>query len=113
MDDVNIKSSRPLGPKIAKLRALKGWSQVEFGKRLGGMSGSVVSRLEKCEKIELEVLKQVCKILDITIEGIANFDEGSVLYLTPKSNAIEEISKFYEKRIQQIKEELGKELAGK
>lgn len=133
MEDVKHTSSKPIGPKIAKIRSLRGWNQVEFGEKLGGMSKSAVSRLEKSVELESEVLQQVCDVLEVTVEGLKSLDEDSVLHMTanyfenctinayagnsgnaPHStfnfNSIEEISKFYEKQLEEIKAELKREL---
>ncbi len=133
MEEVKYKPSKPVGAKIAKVRNLRGWTQIELGKKLGGMSKSAVSRLEQSEELEPEVLKQVCDALEVTVEGLNNFDEDAALHLTANfyegstvtassinshtsivhHYPVDEIIKIYEKQLEDVKAELRKELAGK
>lgn len=133
MEEVKHKPSKPIGPKIAKVRNLRGMSQEELGKKLGGISKSAVSRLEQNETLEDELLTKVCSALDVTEEGLKNLDEDLALYLTANFydncninasagnssygtfifNSIEEISKIYEKQLQEIKAELKREMKNK
>lgn len=133
MEGIKYKPSKPIGAKIAKVRNLRGWSQIEFGEKLGGMSKSAVSRLEQSEEIEPEVLKQVCDALEVTVEGLTGFDEDTALHLTANfyegsqvtsssinshtniihNYPLEEIVKLYEKQLQEIKAELKRELKNK
>ncbi len=130
MAEIEYRAGMPIGRKLAKARKLRGWTQDEFGKKLG-TSKSGVSRLENSFEIEPEVLEKVCKVLDVTVEGLQSLDEYSTIYLTanyfencnvhnsntgnsPYSsftfNSIEEITKFFEKEFNRVRREFQAEL---
>jgi hypothetical protein len=91
-----------------------------------------MSRLENAFEIEEDILKQVCEILEVSIEGLKKFDEENVLYYTANYfesctisgqgantgthatfyyNNLEEISKFFEDQLRKTREVFMEELS--
>lgn len=129
-EEVQYKAGLPLGHKLAKARKLRGWTQEQFAKKLG-TSKSGVSRIENSFEIEPEVLEKVCKVLDVTVEGLQSLDEDSTVYLTanyfencniqtsnngnsPYStfhfNSLGDVIKYFEKELGKVRRELHAEL---
>lgn len=67
-----------IGPKISRVRELRGMKQEALAIELG-MSQQAVSAMEKKDTIESELLAQVAEILGVTPEAIENFDEDNVI----------------------------------
>ncbi|MFD2964834.1 MULTISPECIES: helix-turn-helix transcriptional regulator [Olivibacter] len=67
-----------IGPKISRVRELRGMKQEALAIELG-MSQQAVSAMEKKDTIESELLTQVAEILGVTPEAIENFDEDNVI----------------------------------
>lgn len=132
-----LKNSKtaPIGPKIRKARILRDMSQDDLALKMK-MSKSAVSRLENSFQIEEDILKQVCEILEVSVEGLKKFDEESALYYTANYfdgctinanggntgnapfgtfnyNSLEEISKFFEEQLHKAKKEFKEELEKK
>lgn len=129
-DEVPYKAGLPIGHKLAKARKLRGWTQEQFAKKLG-TSKSGVSRIENSFEIEPEVLEKVCKVLDVTVEGLHSLDEDSTIYLTanyyencnvqhsntgnsPYStfhfNSLGDVIKYFEKELSRVRREFQAEL---
>ncbi|MDT0677301.1 helix-turn-helix domain-containing protein [Autumnicola musiva] len=102
-----------IGHKIETIRKLRGLSQAELGKSLGGISKQAVSKIEQRSSINEITLKNIAKILDITPEGLKRFDPETVILNmiepvskieviidnsdNPMSNTMKDICFFYEK----------------
>lgn len=66
-----------IGPKICRLRELRGIKQEALAMALG-VSQQTISNMERSEEIEEDLLAQVAEILGVTPDAIRNFDEESV-----------------------------------
>lgn len=66
-----------IGPKISRLRELRGMKQETLATALG-VSQQTVSNMEKSATIEAELLEQVANILGVTPQAIENFSEEAV-----------------------------------
>ena len=67
-----------IGRKISRIRELRGMKQEALALELG-ISQQAISKLEQSEKIEEEVLDKIAKALGVTAEGIAKFNEETIL----------------------------------
>lgn len=70
-----------LGRKVEKVRRLRGMTQAELGDLLG-ITKQAVSKMEQSEKIEDERLDKIASALGVTVEGLKEFNEETVLYNT-------------------------------
>lgn len=70
----NINHDERIGPKIRKLRQIKGFSQKMFAAELN-ISQQAVSKIENSDLINEETLHKVSDILGVSVETITNFDE--------------------------------------
>lgn len=68
-----------IGQKIERIRTYKGIKQEYLAAKLG-MSQSRVSKIEKQENIEAELLKQICEILEVSAEAVKSFDNERITY---------------------------------
>ena len=114
------------GRKIERVRKLRGLTQAQLGERLGGISKQAISKIEQSEEIDDIRLKEVAEALDVTFEGLKNFNEEKVLYNTINfyensgvqattisanvetviNNPLEKTFEFFEKQLALVKEEL-------
>lgn len=72
-----MSKENKIGPKISRIRELRGMKQDALAVALG-VSQQTVSNLERSETIEANLLSQVAQILGVTPEAIENFSEESV-----------------------------------
>lgn len=72
----NLNEREKIGPKIRKLRQIKGLSQKMFAAELS-VSQQAVSKIENSEIINEETLQKVSEVLGVSIETITNFDEDT------------------------------------
>lgn len=70
-----------LGRKVEKVRRLRGMTQAELGDLLS-ITKQAVSKMEQSEKIEDERLDKIASALGVTVEGLKEFNEETVLYNT-------------------------------
>lgn len=70
-----------LGRKVERVRRLRGMTQTELGDLLG-ITKQAVSKMEQSEKIEDERLDKIATALGVTVEGLKEFNEETVLYNT-------------------------------
>jgi transcriptional regulator with XRE-family HTH domain len=107
-----------VGPKIRKIRELRGFKQDYVAKQLG-MTQSNYSKMEKQkdkENIPFEMLERVAKVLDVDPLDILNFDEKFVFNIQEQkgsnsngliiNNFSEKIQAMYEARIKGLEEEV-------
>lgn len=114
------------GRKIERIRKLRGLTQAQLGERLGGISKQAVSKIEQSEEIDDSRLMEIAEALEVTFEGLKNFNEEKVLYNTINfyensgvtansinanvetlvNNEIEKTFAFFEKQLAAVKEEL-------
>lgn len=115
-------ASSHIGRKIEKVRVLRGFTQTELGERLGGISKQAISKLEQTEVIDDDRIEEIAKALGVTASGLKKFNEESVLYATANfyegshsvntnintivNDPIEKIIEFYEKRLQDLRNEI-------
>lgn len=118
------------GRKIERVRKLRGLTQGQLGERLGGISKQAVSKIEQSEEIDDERLKEIAVALDVTFDGLKNFNEEKVLYniinfyensgVTATSisanveninNPLEKTFEFFEKQLAAVKQELKEALS--
>jgi transcriptional regulator with XRE-family HTH domain len=115
-------ASNHIGPKIEKVRVLRGFTQTELGERLGGISKQAISKLEQTEVIDDDRIEEVAKALGVIPSGLKKFNEESVLYATANfyegshsvntnintivNDPIDKIIEFYEKRLQDLRNEI-------
>lgn len=73
-------TTRPshIGRKISRIRELKDMKQEALAQALG-MSQQSVSAMENSETLDEEKLKEVAKVLGMTVEAIKNFSEEAVI----------------------------------
>ncbi|MGB3343984.1 MAG: helix-turn-helix transcriptional regulator [Aequorivita sp.] len=114
--------SSHIGRKIEKVRVLRGFTQTELGELLGGISKQAISKLEQTEVIDEDRIEEVAKALGVTPSGLKKFNEESVLYATANfyegshsvntnintivNDPIDKIIEFYEKRLQDLRNEI-------
>lgn len=72
-----MSKENKIGPKISRLRELRGMKQEALATALG-VSQQTVSNMERSTEIEEDLLAQVSQILGVTPEAIRNFDEEAV-----------------------------------
>ncbi len=114
--------SSHIGRKIEKVRVLRGFTQTELGERLGGISKQAISKLEQTEVIDDNRIEEVAQALGVTPSGLKKFNEESVLYATANfyegshsvntnintiiNDPVDKIIEFYEKRLQDLRNEI-------
>jgi transcriptional regulator with XRE-family HTH domain len=121
-----IFKKKPLhiGQKIERIRLFRGIKQEYLAKKLG-ISQQQVSKIEKQETIEDDMLKQIADALGVTTEVIQNFDEDKITYninnlyeihdieikdnassnfIAQQFNPIEKISELYERLLRSERE---------
>lgn len=72
-----MSKENKIGPKISRLRELRGMKQEALASALG-VSQQTVSNMERSVEIEEDLLAQVAQILGVTPEAIENFSEDAV-----------------------------------
>ncbi|HCU43775.1 MAG TPA: XRE family transcriptional regulator [Sphingobacterium sp.] len=72
-----MSKENKIGPKISRLRELRGMKQEALASALG-VSQQTVSNMERSIEIEEDLLAQVAEILGVTSETIKNFSEEAV-----------------------------------
>jgi len=85
MENLVKNRTIPIGRKIEKIRKLRGFTQDELGVGLG-ITKQAVSKLEQSESIENDRLTKIAEVLGVTKEGLENFNEDAVFYLTTNFN---------------------------
>ena len=68
-----------LGRKIERVRRLRGMTQAELGDLLG-ITKQAVSKIEQTEKFDDERLGEIASALGVTVDGLKNFNEETILY---------------------------------
>lgn len=73
-------TSKPyhIGRKISRIRELKDMKQEALAQALG-TNQQAISAMENSENIDEEKLKEVAKVLGMTVEAIKNFSEEAVI----------------------------------
>lgn len=80
-----MSKENKIGPKISRLRELRGMKQEALASALG-VSQQTVSNMERSAEIEEDLLNQVSQILGVTPDAIRNFDEESVFNIINNFN---------------------------
>lgn len=70
-----------LGRKIERVRRLRGLTQGDLGDLLG-ITKQAVSKIEQTEKFDDERLSEIASALGVTLDGLKNFNEETILYNT-------------------------------
>ena len=70
-----------LGRKVERVRRLRGMTQAELGDLLG-ITKQAVSKIEQTEKFDDERLGEIASALGVTVDGLKNFNEETILYNT-------------------------------
>lgn len=78
---ITNKLSFHRGRKVERVRKLRGWTQSDLAIRMG-VSKQAVSKLEQSETIGDEKLAEIANALEVTFEGLRDFNEEKVLYNT-------------------------------
>lgn len=116
-------SAKPshIGRKISKIRELRGMKQDALAMAIG-VSQQTISNIENSEEVEEEVLVKIAEALEVSVEGIKNFSEDTVLNiisntfndsamlnavnLQPTFNPIDKVVELYERLLQAEKEKV-------
>ena len=102
-----------IGRKICKIRELRGMKQEALAMAIG-VSQQTISNIENSEEVEEEVLQKIAEALEVSVEGIKNFSEDTVLNiisntfndssmlnavnLQPTFNPIDKVVELYEEK---------------
>ena len=78
MDTLTVEQPIHIGRNIKGVRELRGWTQEELGTKLGSTK-QAVSKLEQSEDIGEARLISVAEALEVTVEGLRNFNQEKVL----------------------------------
>ncbi len=70
-----------IGRRIEQVRRLRGITQTELGELLG-ITKQAVSKMEQTEKLNDERLKEIASALGVTVEGLKNYHDRTVLHNT-------------------------------
>lgn len=116
-------STKPshIGRKISKIRELRGMKQEALAMAIG-VSQQTISNIENSEEVEEEVLVKIAEALEVSVEGIKNFSEETVLNiisntfndsamlnavnLQPTFNPIDKVVELYERLLQAEKDKV-------
>ena len=116
-------SAKPshIGRKISKIRELRGMKQEALAIAIG-VSQQTISNIENSEEVEEEVLLKIAEALEVSVEGIKNFSEDTVLNiisntfndsamlnavnLQPTFNPIDKVVELYERLLQAEKDKV-------
>ncbi|MCG8320380.1 MAG: helix-turn-helix domain-containing protein, partial [Cytophagales bacterium] len=74
-----------MGRKIGRMRELLGIRQDAVADKLG-ISQQTVSKIERSENVDDEMLSKMPKALGINVEAIKSFDEESIVYNIIQNN---------------------------
>ena len=108
-----------IGRKISRIRELKDMKQETLAQALG-MSQQSVSTMENSETIDEEKLKEVAKVLGMTVEAIKNFSEEAVFNIIGNTfqdqsavyncnctfNPLDKVVELYERLVQAEKDKV-------
>ena len=122
MKNTFVNNPSHIGRKIERIRVLRGFTQSQLGEKLGGISKQAISKLEQTENVDDERIEEVAKALGVTSLGLKKFNEESVLYATANfyegshsvntnintiiNDPIDKIIEFYEKRLEELRNEI-------
>lgn len=67
-----------IGRKISRIREIRGIKQDHLATELG-VSQQAISKIEQSEEIEDSTLEKIAVVLGVTVEGIKNFSEESIV----------------------------------
>lgn len=81
METIDRVRIHHLGRKIERVRRLRGMSQTELGQLLG-ITKQAVSKIEQNETIDDERLDQIASALGVTVDGLKEYNEETILYNT-------------------------------
>lgn len=81
METIDRVKIHHLGRKIERVRRLRGMSQAELGQLLG-ITKQAVSKIEQNETIDDERLDQIASALGVTVDGLKEYNEETILYNT-------------------------------
>ncbi len=85
MESVSYNKPIHIGKKIERVRKLRGMTQDEVGTGLG-ISKQAVSKLEQSESLDDDRLDQIAKVLGVTKDGLANFNEEKIFNISTNFN---------------------------
>jgi transcriptional regulator with XRE-family HTH domain len=112
-----------IGRKISRIRELRGMKQEALAVVLG-ISQQAVSNIEKSEIVEEDTLNKIAEALGVSVEGIKNFNEETVLNIIsntftsndsstinainvqPTFNPLDKVIELYERLLQAEKDEV-------
>jgi transcriptional regulator with XRE-family HTH domain len=112
-----------IGRKISKIRELRGMKQEALAQAIG-VSQQTISNIENSAEVEEEVLLKIADALEVSIEGIRNFNEETVLNIIsntftsndtstlnainiqPSFNTVDKIVELYERLLQAEKDKV-------
>ena len=106
-----------IGPKIRKIREIKGYSQEYIASKMSIKQNSY-SKLESGEtNLSIDRLMEICSVLEIELSTLMNFDEKMVFNNCTQNgnfgenntfvfNAVEKIQELYERIIKAKNEEI-------
>lgn len=106
-----------IGPKIRKIREIKGYSQEYIASKMSIKQNSY-SKLERGEtNLSIDRLMEICSVLEIELSTLMNFDEKMVFNNCTQNgnfgenntfvfNAVEKIQELYERIIKAKNEEI-------
>ncbi|MBB4045284.1 helix-turn-helix domain-containing protein [Bacteroides reticulotermitis] len=81
METIDRVRIHHLGRKIERVRRLRGMSQTELGQLLG-ITKQAVSKIEQNETIDDDRLDQIASALGVTVDGLKEYNEETILYNT-------------------------------
>ena len=77
--ETSTKSSKMhIGRKISRIREIRGIKQDYLATELG-VSQQTISKVEQSEEVEDATLEKIAKVLGVSLEGIKNFNEESLI----------------------------------
>ncbi|HSH64663.1 MAG TPA: helix-turn-helix domain-containing protein [Bacteroidia bacterium] len=102
--------------RLEKIRKLKGFSQEYVAERIK-VSQNLYSKIERGEKrISLKMLEEICKVLEIELKTLQNFDpfqefrelaeEASIPWLKKVLDSLEKATRLYEDLLQEKNERI-------
>lgn len=112
-----------IGRKISKIRELRGMKQEALAIAIG-VSQQTISNIENSEEVEEEVLVKIAEALEVSVEGIRNFNEDTVfniisntftsndtstlnaINIQPSFNTVDKIVELYERLLQAEKDKV-------
>ena len=112
-----------IGRKISRIREIRGIKQDALATELG-VSQQAISKIEQSEEVEDSTLKKIATVLGLTVEGIRNFSEESIVnyfntfndtsinqgpmgsYNTCNFNPLEKVIELYERLLQSEREKI-------